>query len=308
MVRSARAAKAAKAAKTAATKAATKSRPAAAAKVVAAAAAATSGSENLKNAFPPMLHTSIAPHTLIVGTLPSDNSIENKGYFYTNENAFWHIAGDALGFRRGFHLKERTDAVDSIRPHLLHEEELDYDAAMDRLLSRGYAIWDVINSAERKGSLDSAIKMDTAIYSDIPLLLRNNPGIERICFATGSGSADIFRKKWKDWLTTDGLFRVAADEASQKVFGKAVARTVGGAERGVELCVMESVSPAYVPRQSCKPEAQRKRGFDDQWARQPTSVYKWKRAQWFETCYHREPTPAKMLASAGGVWKAELLR
>jgi hypothetical protein len=57
------------------------------------------------------------PHTLILGTQASDNALDVQTAFATNENAFWHIIGDALGFRRGFHVR-RDDAVASIRRHL----------------------------------------------------------------------------------------------------------------------------------------------------------------------------------------------
>ena len=40
----------------------------------------------------------------------------------TNTNAFWHIVGDALGFRRGFLIGGRTEIPDFIRPHILHAE------------------------------------------------------------------------------------------------------------------------------------------------------------------------------------------
>ena len=63
-------------------------------------------------------------HTLILGTQPSSNSLDAGWYFGTNSNAFWHIVGDALGFRRGFHCGARTEAVPSILPHLLHAEEV----------------------------------------------------------------------------------------------------------------------------------------------------------------------------------------
>ena len=72
-----------------------------------------------KGSLPAMLGGQ--PHTLICGTQASDNALDGDIPFFTNENAFWHIMGDALGFRRGFHMR-RSEAVDSIRPHLLHEE------------------------------------------------------------------------------------------------------------------------------------------------------------------------------------------
>ena len=44
----------------------------------------------------------------------------------------------------------------------------------------------------------------------------------------------------------------------------------------IELCVMQSVSPAYNPRQTWSAETQQKRGYDDQWARRPAALYPWK--------------------------------
>ena len=94
-----------------------------------------------KGSFGPLLSATVAPHTLLLGTQPSDNSLREGKYFMTNANAFWHIVGDALGFRRGFHIDGRAEAVDFIRPHLLHDEAVDYDQAVARLTGAGYALW-----------------------------------------------------------------------------------------------------------------------------------------------------------------------
>ena len=146
-----------------------------------------------KGSFPPRWDPSVPTHTLLLGTQPSDNSLQFGQYFMTNENAFWHIVGDALGFRRGFFVGQRTGAPDFIRPHLLHAEELSYDEAMARLLSRGYAMWDIVASSVRPGSLDSDIK--DATYADIAGFVTSHaPVLERIVFSTGAGSANIFLK------------------------------------------------------------------------------------------------------------------
>ena len=94
-----------------------------------------------------------------MGTQASDNALAESKAFATNENAFWHIIGDALGFRRGFHLN-RTDAVPTIKKHLLHPEAtaLDYEEATARLLDAGFAVWDVVAQSERHGSLDCDIR------------------------------------------------------------------------------------------------------------------------------------------------------
>lgn len=143
----------------------------------------TVSSKHRKGSFPPQYSPSHPPHTLILGTQPSDNSLAHGQYFMTNENAFWHIVGDALGFRRGFFVKGRTEAPNSIRPHLLHEQVLDYHSALQRLTSSGYALWDFIASSERSGSLDSEIK--NADLADVKDFVTSHPTIERICFATG---------------------------------------------------------------------------------------------------------------------------
>ena len=70
-----------------------------------------------KGSLPALLGA--APHTLFMGTQASDNAIDGEVPFFTNENAFWHIIGDALGFRRGFHIGGRSDAPDFVRRHLI---------------------------------------------------------------------------------------------------------------------------------------------------------------------------------------------
>ena len=162
-----------------------------------------------------------APHTLLMGTQASDNALDGDIPFFTNENCFWHILGDALGFRRGFHMR-RDEAVESIRPHLLHplESECGYEEARCRLLEAGYAVWDVVASSERAGSLDQDIRKPR--YHDVRTLCATHSSLRRICFVTGSGSAKIFRAGWKEWLATPGLFVAAPDAASQAVFGRYV--------------------------------------------------------------------------------------
>ena len=124
------------------------------------------------------------PHTLILGTQASDNAIDMAQAFATNENAFWHIIGDMLGFRRGFHIK-RLDAVDSIRRHLLHAPETacSYEQAVQRLTDAGFAVWDIVAESERGGSLDQDIRKPR--FHDIRALIAAHPTIRRICFATG---------------------------------------------------------------------------------------------------------------------------
>ena len=259
-----------------------------------------------KGSFPPRWDPSVPTHTLLLGTQPSDNSLQHGQYFMTNENAFWHIVGDALGFRRGFFVGQRTAAPEFIRPHLLHTVELGYDEAMAQLLSSGYAMWDIVASSVRPGSLDSDIK--EATYADVAgFVTRHAPVLERIVFSTGAGSANIFLKAHRksEWFATAGAFRPADDEASRSVFGAWCAQhalPVGAPpppRPPIELVVVESVSPASNPRQTwsvakqaAKSAARLAKGlqaYDDVWSRTPANVYCWKRADWFKKVFDREP-------------------
>ena len=237
-----------------------------------------------KGSFGPLLSATVAPHTLLLGTQPSDNSLREGKYFMTNANAFWHIVGDALGFRRGFHIDGRAEAVDFIRPHLLHDEAVDYDEAVARLTGAGYALWDAVAASNRKGSLDGAIR--DATYADVRGLLAATPSIKRICFSTGAGSAKIFKKGNGAWLAEPGAFRCRDDAVSRGVFPKL---PVDG--DGVELCVMESVSPASNPRQTWSKAKQA--AFDDEYAARPAAIYPYKRKHWFEVCFRDEPAVQK---------------
>lgn len=253
----------------------------------------------VKGSFEAKVDAHVEPHTLILGTQPSDNSLAQGRYFMTNINAFWHIVGDALGFRRGFWTGKRTSPPPSIASQLLYPPSatVDYDEAMRRLTSNGYALWDILASSVRKGSLDSAIRCP--VYADVRGFVAAHPSIRRICFATGKGSAELFRKGNKDWLATPGAFMVQSrDELSQRVFAKTmasgkVANPLASATNRagpIELVILESVSPAYVPRPAWCSAAQKAAGYDDEYSRVPApSAYAWKRDRWLAQCFGALP-------------------
>ena len=135
------------------------------------------------------------PHTLLLGTQPATNSLTAGWYFGTDTNAFWHIVGHALKFRRGFHEHQRPDGdvVPSIAAFLdpSHEVVKDYAGAVSRLMDAGYALWDICESSERtksgkKTSMDADIK--NAKPAEIEALVNQHSSIRRIVFVTGKGS------------------------------------------------------------------------------------------------------------------------
>ena len=139
------------------------------------------------------MDASASPHTLILGTQPSDVSLGASRYYDTHTNALWHIVGDALGFRRGWLDGMGRAPPKSLEAVLLHERAIDnYDEALALLTSRGYALWDVLKSSERKGSLDGDIS--NSVAADVRGFCEAHPTISRICLASGATTAGFFKQ------------------------------------------------------------------------------------------------------------------
>jgi hypoxanthine-DNA glycosylase len=96
---------------------------------------------------------------LILGSMPGTASLTAGQYYAHPQNQFWRIVGESCG----------------AGPHL------PYAMRLERLRAAGIALWDVLESCVRTGSLDSAIEHHSAIANDIPQLLRAAPQIRRIC-------------------------------------------------------------------------------------------------------------------------------
>ncbi len=107
---------------------------------------------------------------LIVGSMPGIQSLEKQQYYGNPRNHFWPILGELLGASIPENYSERIALVKEHR----------------------IGLWDVIQTCERKGSLDSAIKNE--IPNDFGTLFEEYPQIELIVF-NGTKSFDVFRKK-----------------------------------------------------------------------------------------------------------------
>lgn len=109
-------------------------------------------------------------HTLILGSMPSVRSLEDTRYYAHPRNAFWPIMRS-----------------------LLQLPERDYPALAMAVARRGFAVWDVVHSCRRPGSLDADIEPESIIANDIAGLLREQPGIDRVFF-NGSAAERLFRR------------------------------------------------------------------------------------------------------------------
>jgi len=110
-----------------------------------------------KIAFPPSVD--VGTRVLILGSLPGDASIKQGEYYAHRGNAFWDLIGDVLG--------------ESLRNQ-------PYAMRLKRLRARGVGLWDVIESAERTGSLDGDIR-DAAVR-DLNSFIDRLPALTAIGF------------------------------------------------------------------------------------------------------------------------------
>ena len=129
---------------------------------------------------------------LVLGSLPGNRSIQDNEYYAHPRNAFWRIMASITGANGN------------------------YGHRCNALLDHKIALWDVLASSVRPGSLDADIDLSTAMVNDFSEFLSEHRGIDRICF-NGQKAAKIFRG------------RVAASSLRS----------------GIELLTLPSTSPAH---------------------------------------------------------------
>ncbi len=109
---------------------------------------------------------------LILGSMPGVASLAAEQYYAHPQNAFWKIMQEILGIP--------ADTYYTVRVETLKRSNI--------------ALWDVLESCIRPGSMDAAIDMDSAKVNDIEALLQRHPGISCICF-NGGIAEKIFKKR-----------------------------------------------------------------------------------------------------------------
>ena len=105
---------------------------------------------------------------LILGSMPSVKSREQKFYYGHPQNRFWKVLAAVTG-------QAVPETVEEKRAFLLKE---------------GIALWDVVASCEIKGSSDSSIR--DAEANDVAWLLRES-GLRRV-FVNGGKAAQLYDK------------------------------------------------------------------------------------------------------------------
>jgi double-stranded uracil-DNA glycosylase len=98
-------------------------------------------------------------HLLVLGSFPGVQSLRAGRYYAHPRNQFWDLMGLATG-------------VDLV--------PLDYPARLAALVARGVGLWDVVQTARRAGSLDSALR-DVA-PRDLRAVAAGLPGLRALAF------------------------------------------------------------------------------------------------------------------------------
>ena len=113
------------------------------------------------SSFPPIINKD--SKILILGSIPGVKSLEKQQYYAHPQNKFWKIICEIFN----------------------EEFTTNYQQRIEILEKHHIALWDVIDTCERKGSLDSEIRNEEA--NKIEELLQNFPNIKAI-FCNGQKS------------------------------------------------------------------------------------------------------------------------
>lgn len=120
--------------------------------------------------FPPVC--SGMDRVLVLGSFPGKASLQKQEYYGHPHNGFWRIMGELLGFDPQLSYKERVGVLNRNR----------------------IALWDVLTSCSRKGSLDTSILKDTMVLNDFENFFEKNKLIHTILFNGALAEAE-FRKQ-----------------------------------------------------------------------------------------------------------------
>jgi double-stranded uracil-DNA glycosylase len=120
------------------------------------------------HSFPPV--AGAGTRILILGSMPGVASLAAQQYYAHPRNQFWSIMGAVCGAG----------------------PELPYARRLQLLQARGLGLWDVLHSCVRRGSLDTAIELDSVIANELLPLLRQGK-LMRLCCNGGTAYAALQR-------------------------------------------------------------------------------------------------------------------
>lgn len=119
--------------------------------------------------FAPVAHATA--RVLILGSMPGTASLKMGQYYAHPRNLFWPILGELVGA----------------------SPLLPYDRRIKSLKRARIALWDVLKSCAREGSLDSRIDTGSLVANDFRRFFLRHPGITHVFF-NGAKAEACFRR------------------------------------------------------------------------------------------------------------------
>jgi len=108
---------------------------------------------------------------LILGSMPSKVSKAKDQYYGHNKNGFWAIMGQLFGA----------------------EPDLCYGLRKGILMTHRVAVWDVLKTCQRLGSLDADIELDSIVINDFNDFFSHHEQIRHVFF-NGMTAEKVYRK------------------------------------------------------------------------------------------------------------------
>lgn len=121
----------------------------------------------MSEGFPPVSRADA--RILILGSLPGERSIAEQQYYAHPKNAFWPIMKELFGVQG------------------------QYQDRLEQLLEHKIALWDVLLSSVRSGSLDGSIKLDSSRANDFETFFCAHADIRLIAF-NGKKAEQLFAR------------------------------------------------------------------------------------------------------------------
>jgi hypoxanthine-DNA glycosylase len=127
--------------------------------------------------FPAIANT--ASRLLILGSIPGIASLRAGQYYAHPRNQFWPIMASILG-------------IDLVA--------LAYPQRRQALLDAGIALWDVLQTCYRPGSLDADIAPDSVVVNDFATFFQQHPAIRHVYF-NGAAAEQHFKRRVEPFLS-----------------------------------------------------------------------------------------------------------
>ncbi|MDV6345115.1 DNA-deoxyinosine glycosylase [Nitrosomonas sp. Is37] len=119
---------------------------------------------------------------LILGSMPGPASLAAEQYYAHKQNAFWRIMAELLSFDPAIPYADKVQVLRSAR----------------------IALWDVLHSCKRNGSLDAKIEIETQIANDFENFFHSHRNITHVFF-NGTKAETCFKQLVMSRIKSDAL-------------------------------------------------------------------------------------------------------